>query len=426
MGRGPLGWITRDGKLILLARGLRNFAQGAATVLVAIYLDRQGFSLAQIGLFLTLGFAGGAGFAFLGSLVADSLGRRRLLLAFTLLGAIPGLALAATDRPLLLMVAAFLGSFGAAGGNTSPHLPVEQAALPATCSPQRRTDLFALYGVAGTAGASLGALAAGLPAVFQGALGLSEFSAYRAIFLGYAFLTLLGSVLYTQLSAAVEVTARGRRWANPLDMPSRRRIFTLAGLFGVDSFAGGFITQSLVSYWFFTRFGVQLEALAVIFFSSNLISALSQWVAAKLANRIGLVNTMVFTHIPASLFLLVVPFMPAAWLAVLFWQLRSFFSQMDVPTRQSYTMSVVAPEERSVMAGATTVSRGAGITAGPALATVLWNVGSAALPFVACGVLKIAYDLTLWALFHHLRPPEEVARAAARQAAAPGGVRDPR
>jgi predicted MFS family arabinose efflux permease len=205
----------------------------------------------------------------------------------------------------------------------------------------------------------------------------------------------------------VEVASGEARWVNPLRLPSRARIMTLAGLFTVDSFGTGLLGQSLAAYWFFTRFGIPAQELGLMFFASHVLTAISLWVAARLASRIGLVNAMVLTHIPSSLLLIAIPFLPEPWLAVLFWLVRAFLVQMDAPTSQSYTMAVVGPEERSAMAAATSVSRSAGIAAGPAAAAALWGATSASAPFVVGGVSKIIYDLTLWVLFRRVKPPEE-------------------
>ena len=404
----PLRWLSRDARLIILARGLRAFGQGSVAVVIGIYLHLLGFSTIQIGLFISAGLAGGAVFAIMVVFVGDTLGRRRLLVLFSLLTAGSALALAVADSFALLAAVAFLGSFtatgGAAGGATQP---LEQASLADAAVPERRTDLYAVYGVMGTAGASFGALAAGLPAVYEAAFGLGELAALRVVFVTFAGLAALGGLCYALLTPSVEAGGGAERWTNPLCLPSRRLIFTLSGLFAVDHFAGGLVVQSLVSLWFFTRFGVELTSIGFIFFGSNLLAAISLWVAAKLANRIGLINTMVFTHIPASLLLIAVPFLPTAWLAATFWLVRGFFAQMDVPTRQSYTMAVVGPNERSAMAGINYVSRGVVGTASPSVATLVWTVGAASIPFVACGVIKIAYDLSLYFKFRNVKPPEE-------------------
>jgi len=320
-----------------------------------------------------------------------------------------GLALILTEQVLPLLLLAFLGSFSLGGPAGDTIQPLEQASLPQTCPPERRTDLFAITAISRQAGTALGSLAAGLPALYQPSFGLSQFGAYQTMIAAYIFFMALSALWYSQLSPSVEV-ASPQRWANPLHLPSRGIIFKLSALFAVDNFASGLTIQTLVSYWFSTRFDLQLGSLAFIFFLSNAINAISFWVAARLANRIGLLNTMVFTHIPASLLLIALPFMPFAWLAVLLWQVRSFFNQMDAPTRQSYTMAVVPENERTAMAVYNSVSRTGSMSASPTIAGALWNIGSASLPFLTCGVLKIAYDLALFFMFRNLKPEEERAK----------------
>jgi Na+/melibiose symporter-like transporter len=286
---------------------------------------------------------------------------------------------------------------------------IEQAILPLSAPAEKRTDAFALYSMVGMLAASLGALAAGLPTVLQREAGATALQSFRVMFLGYAGLGLVVASVYSRLSARIELSGGDARWTNPFRLPSRRRIFTLGGLFAIDSFGTGVVVESLTSYWFFTRFGLEPAQLGAVFFSSNVLTAGSLWVAARLARRIGLLNTMVFTHIPSSLFLVAMVFAPAAWVAILFWLLRAFLSQMDVPTSQSYTMAVVDPTERTAMASATMVSRSAGVALGPTIAASLWTAASATVPFIAGAAVKIAYDLTLWRLFRSVKPPEEAA-----------------
>jgi MFS family permease len=397
------GWINRDRKLIIAVRGVRTFAHSAASVLLAIYLDLQGFGLFEIGLFLSIGSAGAVFWALVAGLLGDLMGPRRLLTVLAFLSAITGVALITSQSLQILAAAAFLGSFRAMTGASGAMGPLEQASLPATAVPERRTELFALYGIVGTAAVSLDALAAGLPAAFQRVFSLDQMTAFQVVFGGYVLLSLIAALFYSQLSPDVEVTTGEARWVNPLRLPSRQRILTLAGLFAVDSFGTGLLGQSLASFWFFTRFGISAQALGLMFFASHLLTAISLWVAAILAGRIGLVNTMVFTHIPSSLLLIAIPFLPEVRLAILFWLVRAFFVQMDAPTSQSYTMAVVGPEERSAMAAATSVSRSAGIAAGPAMATALWGAASASAPFVVGGVVKIIYDLLVIQSFFFLR-----------------------
>jgi len=400
--------VSRDGELIIAARGLCTFAQSSIAVLLALYLDKLGFSLVQIGAFLSAGVAGSAVFAFLVSLIAEKVGRRRLLVTFAVMSAGAGIALIFIDEFLPLLFISFLGSItGAGGGAGGPIQPLEQASLPDTAPPEKRTDLFAIYRIVAVGGTALGALAAGLPALYQNAFGISEVHAYKVMFGSFAFFLLSGALLYGLLSSAVEASGSEQRWVNPLRLPSRRLIFTLTGLFSLDHFAGSLFLQSLAAYWFYTKFGLELESLALVFFFAHLLSAISLWVAAKLANRIGLINTMVFTHIPASLFLIGAAFAPAAWLAVLFWQLRAFLSMMDVPTRDSYTMSVVQPNERVAMAGIHIVGRSIAGTIGPSVATALWQALSATVPLISSAVLKITYDLSLYFMFRNVKPPQE-------------------
>jgi len=405
----PLNWVTRDGKIIILARSGRAFAHGFIAVILAVYFSQIGFSLVQIGAFFSAGIAGGALFAFLVSLVADRLGRRRLLAFFSLTTASVGLALVLSDNVLILIVFSFLGAFSNAGGpaSTGPIQPLEQASLADAAPSNKRTELYAAYRIFSTGFAAVGALAAGLPTFFRDVFGLGEIQATKLMFVGFVLCMFLVSLLYTLLSPAVEVSHGGGTWTNPFRVPSRRIIFTLTGLFSVDHFASSLMVQSLVAYWFNEKFGLELGSLALVFFFSRILTAISLWVAAKVANRIGLINTMVFTHIPASLLLIAVAFAPTAWMAVLFWQLRSFLGQMDGPARDSYTMAIVGAEERVAMASLNSVGRSVSGTLGPSVATVIWQAISAGAPFIACGTLKIAYDLSLYFMFRNVRPAGE-------------------
>jgi len=403
----PLHWVGRDGKLIILTRGVCTFARSSIAVLLAIYLDKLGFSMVQIGAFLSAGVAGSAFLAFLVSLISEKVGRRRLLVTFTLLSMASGLALVFIVDFLPLIFFAFLGSITGRGGVGGANQPLEQASLADTVPSEKRTDLFAAYRIVAVVGTALGALAAGLPTLYQDAFNLSEIDAYKIMFVGFAFFLLVGALLYSLLSSAVEVGGSEQRWVNPLRLPSRRLIFTLTGLFSLDSFAGSLFMESLAAYWFYTKFGIELESLALVFFFSHLLAAISLWVAAKLANRIGLINTMVFTHIPSSLFLIGAALAPAAWIAVIFWQLRAFLSRMDQPTRDSYTMSVVHSNERVAMAGINAVGRSASGTVAPSIAMVLWQVFSATVPLISSAVLKITYDFSLYFMFRNVKPPQE-------------------
>lgn len=401
--------METDTRVIVAARALRGFAQSAVSVLVAIYLDLQGFSLVGTGVLLTCGSIGASVIATVIGLFGDAFGRRRMLLILSTLMALTGIAFATSESFAVLAAIAFVGSFSPLAGSGGGMGTLEQSILAVSAPMEKWTGVFATYGLLGMLGGSLGALSAGLPTLLQREAGISTLQSLRGMFVGYACVGLVIAIVYSRLSAAIELSDRQPRWTNPLAFPSRRRIFTLSGLFGVDSFGTGLIVESLASYWFFTRFGLEPAQLGVLFFGSNVLAAVSLWVAARLARRIGLLNTMVFTHIPSSLFLVATVLAPVAWMAVLFWLLRAFLSQMDVPTSQSYTMAIVDPAERTAMASATMVSRSAGVALGPTIAAVLWTAGSATAPFVIGAAVKIAYDLTLWRLFKAVKPPERTA-----------------
>ena len=414
-----MSWINRDARLITAARGTRTFSQSFISVIIALYLAELGFNLVQIGAILTVGIAGVSFFAFVVGLISGKVGRRRLLVIFSLLAAASGLAMYFAETFIPLMVIAFLGSLstGGGGGGESPAQPLEVAILPDTAPPERRTDIFAIYGIVARTGTFLGALAAGLPVLFQGPLGLPVLLSFKAMFLGFAICQLAGAALYAYISSGVEASTTHQQWQNPLKLPSRRRIFTLTGLFSVDTFTTSMVMQSLMAYWFFTKFGLTLESLAFVFSLSHLLTASSLWIAAKIANRIGLLNTMVFTHIPSSFFLLAAAFAPSATLAIVFWQCRAFLSQMDVPTKESYTMAVINPEERVAMASIHMVSRSAAGAIGPTVTTAIWNITTAWTPLVGSALLKIGYDLSLYFMFRNVRPPEEEERLRNRRQA---------
>ena len=413
-----LQWLSRDARIIIAARGIRTFAQSFIAVLLALYLNELGFSLVQIGALLSVGVAGVAFFAFIVGLIAHRVGRRRLLVTFSLTSAAAGLALFFIDQFLVMTIIAFLGSLstGGGGGGESPAQPLEVASLPDSAPDDKRTDLFAIYGMVARGGTALGALAAGLPALYQDTFGLSTLLSYQVMFIGFAACQLTGALLYTMLSPTVEGATLQRQWTNPLRLPSRRRIFTLCGLFSVDTFTTSMVMQSLMAYWFHTRFDIELGSLALVFSLSHIVTLTSLWVAAKISNRIGLLNTMVFTHIPSSIFLIAAAFAPTVGLAVVFWQLRAFLSQMDVPTKESYTMAIVGSEERVAMASLRLVGSSAAGSVGPSLTTALWSAFSASVPLVGSAVLKIGYDLSLYVMFRDVKPPEEIERIRERTA----------
>ena len=414
----PLAWISRDAWLIILARFLRTFAQASIAVFFAIYLDLLGYSLTEIGLLVTIGSVGSAFFATTVIVIGDTFGRRRLLTAFSLLMGLAGLGFALTDHYLLLaLVAFFVGGLTISGGGPrGPVQPLEQAALPDTAPDEKLTDLYAVAGIGERIARFVGSLAAALPAIFVVLFGVSEIGSFKLMFLGYTFLMVASALMYFLLSPSVDApTAQGERFQNPFKLPSRRTIFTLSGIFAVDSFATRFVFFSLVALWFKTRYGLDLAEISFIYAFTTVLNGVSLWIAAKLAGRIGLLNTVVFTHIPAVLFTFAVPFAPWAWMAVVFWFARGFFSQMDNPPRQAYTMTIVNRNERAAMAGISNVSQATVGAATPFLATLLWQVVSASAPFVAAGILKTVYLAGLYFMFRDVHPPEEQARMGARR-----------
>jgi MFS family permease len=402
--------LSRDGWLLFLTYGVRMFAYGFLSVILGPYLASRGLSPVAVGWVFTGALAGGAVMTVALTAVADRMGRRRVLVAGAALMAVSGAVFALTERLGLLVVAAVLGAISPSGKDVGPFLAVEQAMLPQTTRDAQRTTVFAVYNLVGALAGAVGALAVGLPA----ALGLTPAAGLGALVWAYAASALLLLGLFLLLSGRVEsptAAAAGRGPRMGL-VRSRGRVVRLAGLFALDSFAGGFVVQGMVAYWFYLRYGVETTALGGIFFGTNLLAALSFLAAAPIARRIGLLNTMVFTHLPSNLLLLLVPLMPNLGLAVAVLLARHLLSQLDVPTRQSYTMAIVDPDERAAAAGLLAVARNAAAAVAPAVAGVTLATPALGLPFLVAGGLKIVYDLWILAVFRDVRPPEEGSRAA--------------
>lgn len=406
--------LTRDGRLLFLTRVLRMFAYGSLAVVLVLYLASLGIDPLTIGVILTLTLIGDTLISLWLTTRADRFGRRRVLLAGSLLMAGAGVVFAITSAVPLLILAATIGVISPTGNEVGPFLAVEQAALSETTTGRRRTATFAWYNLAGYAATALGALAAGLLTQSLIAAGRSDVDAYRAVVFGYAAIGLVMAAVFAVVGPAVEPAQRAMA-----DDGIRRRlglgrskgiVARLSALFALDAFAGGFVPQALMAYWFHLTFGVEPAALGALFFAANILAAISSLSAARIAARIGLINTMVFTHLPSNVLLILVPFMPTLPLAVICLLARYVLSQMDVPTRQSYVLAVVDPDERSAAAGVTGVARTTGAAISPAVSTPL--VASAAFsgaPFVIAGTLKIVYDLLLFAAFRARPAPEEIA-----------------
>jgi MFS family permease len=397
--------FTLDAGILFSTRVLRMFAYGLLSVILALYLSEIGLSPQRIGVLLALTLFGDTLISMWMTTSADRKGRRKMLIAGALLMVFAGLLFAISRNFWVLLLAAIIGVISPSGYEVGPFLSIEQAALSQIFSSNRRTGLFAWYNLVGSFAVALGTLAGGALAQWSRGFGLTRLAGYQAIVILYAMMGLLLAILFLRLSSSVEVASS----TTPNETPagtflglhhSRSIVSKLAGLFGLDAFAGGFVMQSLLAYWFHLRFGLDAGRLGGIFFAANLLAGISALSAAKIAARIGLINTMVFTHLPSNVLLILVPLMPNARLAILVLLLRFAISQMDVPTRQAYTVSVVQPDERSAAAGVTGIVRtiGAGISAmivGPLLAsTALLNV-----PFFLAGGLKIVYDLLLYKEF---------------------------
>lgn len=394
---------TRDAVRLVAARALRAFADGYMSVLLPAYLLALGFSTLEIGLLTTTTLFGSAGLTLAVGFVGARFERRSLLLAASGLMATTGVGLATFDAFWPLFAIAFVGTVNPSSGDVSVFVPIEQAALPHATGESDRTAVFARYSLAGALAGAFGTLAAVLPEALGAGLGWTFVGAAKAMFLVYALLGAAAAAFYARLGPQ-EVPADGARSALG---PSRRRVLKLAALFSLDAFAGGFIVQSLLALWLFQAFGFSVATTAAIFFWTSVLSAVSFLAAPAFARRFGLVNTMVFTHLPASVALVAVPFVAEPWQAIGLLMFRSLLSQMDVPTRTSYVMAVVRPEERPAAASLTAVPRSLAAAASPSLAGYLLGLTPFGWPLVLCGALKIVYDLLLLWSFRHVRPPEE-------------------
>ncbi|MGH7826090.1 MAG: MFS transporter [Candidatus Binatia bacterium] len=400
--------LSRDGWLLFATCGIRSFAYGFLSVVLGLYLDTLGLGATSIGWIFTAALAGGAVMTIVITAVADKFGRKSLLILGAVLMAIAGYVFAVSDNPALLALAAIFGTISPSGKEVGPFLSLEQAILPQASEDRHRTAVFSAYNLVGSLCGALGALAVGLPSLFS----LSEVSGYRLLIWGYVISAVVMVALFGLLSPSVEAPTEATAHTRTIGVQKSRGIVAkLAGLFALDAFAGGFIVQSIVAYWFYLRYNTDLNVLAGIFFATNLLAALSFLAAPPIARRIGLLNTMVFTHLPSNLLLLLVPLMPSLELAVLIFLARNLLSQLDVPTRQSYTMAVVDAGERAAAAGILSVARNAGAALAPLFTGAILANPRLGLPFLLAGGLKIVYDLWILAVFRHVRPPEEDSRA---------------
>lgn len=398
--------VSRDLLLINTAAFVRSFTFGLIGVVLGIYLFRIGLSSLSIGMVIGAGLAGSA-LATIGvTTQADRVGRRRTLVVLSLLGAVGSLALAITPAAPVLLVLAFVGMLNGTGTDRSAAFSLEQAIVPGLVPDTSRTWSLAWYNVVLDTAGSLGALAGALPLFLQHWLKLPLLTSYKAIFLGCALLGVGTALLYPFSSAAVELSA-AKVSPHRISPETKKVVIRLASLFSLDAFGGGFLTDALVAYWFFRRFGVAEERLAILFFTVHLLNAASHLGAAWLARRIGLVNTMVFTHLPSSLFLIAAAFAPSLKLAMLLFLCREALVEMDVPTRQSYVAAVVLPNERTFASGITNLARNVFWAVGSAVAGFFMQNIALAAPLAIGGVAKIGYDVLLYRAFRKVKPPEE-------------------
>jgi MFS family permease len=410
-----LRFLTRDGWLLFLTRFVRLFAYGSISVVLVFYLIGIGLNERQTGLLLTLTLFGDTVVSLYLTTRADRLGRRRMLIVGALLMAAAGVAFASTHNFLFLLVAGIIGVISPSGNEVGPFLSIEQAALSHVVTDKARTEVFAWYTLAGSTATALGSLGGGVITQALQKTAVTPVNSYRSVVILYAVFGVLLAVVFACVSPATEVHSRAEESALPSSFHrffgigrSRNVISKLSALFAMDAFAGGFVLQSFAAYWFYLRFGVNPATLGVIFFWANIFAGISALLASRLAARFGLVRTMVVTHLPSNILLILVPLMPNLTLAVLVLLARFSISQMDVPTRQSYVMAVVSPEERSSAAGITGVARTTGAAISPLFVGFLFARHSLiSFPFFIAGALKIVYDLLLYRAFVTVQPPEE-------------------
>jgi MFS family permease len=384
------------------ARAARGLGDGFAFIILPAYLAEIGFDPLEIGLVATTALLGSAAMTLAVGLLAARYDLRNLLLIGALIMALTGLAAASSQQLAFILVIVFIGSLNPSAGDIGMLVPLEHAMLARGAQDSDRTRAFARYSLIGAASTAAGALAAATPDFLVSA-GVTRIDALRAMFYLYAALGAIGAALYARLPHAHAQESSRRAVLGP----SRGIVYKLAALFSLDAFAGGFVVPSILALWLFERYGLSLAVASLFFFWSNVLSALSYPVAARLAQRFGLVNTMVFTHIPSSLCLVVAAFSSDLPVVLGLLLVRAALAQMDVPTRSSYVMAVVTPAERAAAASFTAVPRGLASSLSPALAGALLTGSFLGLPLVLCGVLKIAYDLALLAAFRHVKPPEE-------------------
>jgi MFS family permease len=403
----------RDIPILFTTRTLRLFAYGFVSVILVLYLIQVGLYESSVGVLFSLTLAGDAGITLWLTTSADRIGRKRMLILGSLLMIMAGTVFVLTRNPILLTLAAIIGVISPSGNEIGPFLSIEQASLSHLVPDQKRTSVFAWYNLAGYFATALGALLGGAVATLLQARGMSEIDSYRVVLAGYVVVGLILTILFLTLSNSIEVKDEALPVKRTLGLhKSRGVVARLSGLFAIDAFAGGIIVQSMMAYWFHVRWGVDAAVMGGLLFGANMLAGVSSLLAVRFAKKFGLINTMVYTHIPSSIFLILVPLMPSLPLAIVALMARFSISQMDVPTRQSYTMAVVSPDERSAAMGVTSIARSVGAAFSPSLGGLLMSIPVLfSTPFFLCGGLKIIYDILLYRSFKRMKPPEEAAPA---------------
>jgi len=397
-------WVHRNGKILLAVRLIQAFSASYVSIFFAIYLKTLGLSISQIGLVLTGGLISSTLFNLAAGYLEARLGRRKILIFFGFISVIAGTIFAVFSNTALLIAVAIVASMGYAGGFGAAQM-LERVILAQSCEDYRRTELYAIRSTIGSVSTAAGSLFTGLLVVLV-SWGLSEGSAYKVMFGVFAGLNLVMVLLYLLLDEEAEIKLEESKQVS-LCPETKRYLILLSILFSMDTLGGAFITQSLVAYWFFERFGLAMDKIGLIFSVSSLLSAVSFMTAARVSKRIGLINTMVYSHLPSSISLAAIPYMPNLWTSLVIYLGRSLLSMMDVPTRDSYTMAIVKPEERARFQSLLNIPRSVTLAIGPSLAGYMMQFIGLSTPFLFGGIIKTIYDVSLWYTFKDIKPPEE-------------------
>jgi MFS family permease len=399
-----LEWVHRNGKLLLAVRLIQAFAANFVAISFAIYLETLGLSISQIGLVLTGGLIASTLFNLAAGFLEMRLGRRKLLIFFGLISVFAGLVFTFSENIVILIVVAIIASVGYAGGFGAAQM-LERVIMAQSCEDARRTELYAMRSTVGSLATAAGALFTGI-IVLLGSWGFNEASAYHVMFGVFTGLNLVVVLLYLMLNAEAEIKIEEVKQVE-LSPETKRYVVLLSILFSTDALGGAFVTQSLVAYWLFQRFGLALDKIGMIFSASSLLAAASYMAAAKISNRIGLINTMVYSHLPSNVMMAIIPYVQTLEASMFLYLGRSLLSQMDVPTRDSYTMAIVKPEERARFQSLLNIPRSFTLALGPSIAGWLMQFIGISTPFLLAGVVKGAYDILLWITFKDIKPPEE-------------------